>query len=104
MQKTIAYLQEELSRYYPETEISAFARLILPHLTGKRYSYLLADEKLEIQTGELDKIIDRLKTYEPIQYILGDTEFFGLSFYVNKNTLIPRPETEELVELIIGQD
>ncbi len=56
------------------------------------------------QKSELDAAISRLKNYEPIQYILEETEFFGLPFYVNKNVLIPRPETEELLELIINEN
>ena len=58
---------------------------------------MVPDEIVE----HIDNAIGRLKKYEPIQYILGDTEFYGLNFIVEPGVLIPRPETEELVDLII---
>ena len=53
-----------------------------------------------MEDEKFQKAIFRLKIHEPIQYIIGETEFYGLPFKVNKHTLIPRPETEELVEWI----
>ena len=52
----------------------------------------------------VEEIIGELKKYRPIQYILGETEFYGLKFKVDENVLIPRPETEELVEWIIKEE
>jgi len=106
MQKAIAYIKESLNAYYPESEISGFTRIIIEEITKKSYSQaLLNDEFLtDEQRKSLYAIVERLKTYEPIQHILGETEFFGLRFVVNKNVLIPRPETEELVELILNEN
>ena len=56
----------------------------------------------ETNIARFEKVLLRLKTQEPIQYILGTTEFYGLTFKVNKNTLIPRPETEELVDWVLS--
>ena len=53
------------------------------------------------QLQQFEKALQRLLQQEPIQYVLGDTEFFGYPFQVNQHTLIPRPETEELVAWII---
>ena len=56
-----------------------------------------------MEDEKFQKAILRLKIHEPIQYIIGETEFYGLPFKVNKHTLIPRPETEELVEWIYSE-
>lgn len=106
MQNLIKHIKENLCAYYPESEISGFVRIIIEHITGRSYSIaLLMNETLTAeQRGEANKIVDRLQTYEPIQYILGETEFFGMPFSVDKNVLIPRPETEELIELIIKEN
>lgn len=65
---------------------------------------LALDHRKELSASEEKKFEDallRLLKHEPIQYIIGETEFFGLKFKVNKNVLIPRPETEELVQWIL---
>lgn len=100
-------IAEQLKGLYPETEIIAFTRFIFSSVTGKPYSSVLAGEGEGILTSNIEKIEDmvrRLKNYEPIQYIVGETEFFGMPFFVDQNTLIPRPETEELVELVLNEN
>lgn len=84
-------------------EKRALLRIVLEHLTGWNYTELIL-KKHEILSEELheetERIIGRLQNGEPIQYILGQADFCGLSFYVDRHVLIPRPETEELVAWI----
>ncbi|SNB04743.1 peptide chain release factor N(5)-glutamine methyltransferase [Flavobacterium psychrophilum] len=98
---------QALASIFDEKEIESFFYIILEAFHQlKRVDLVLSpDLKLDnIQLLQWETVLLQLKEQKPIQYILGETQFFGLPFYVNKNTLIPRPETEELVEWIIKEN
>ena len=78
--------------------------IVLADIAGISPAKIKAFPEMEIAAADaerIESILKRLKTGEPVQYILGHTEFFGLPFNVNPSVLIPRPETEELVEWIL---
>jgi len=103
MQTTFEHIQSKLRGLYPETEIKSFSYLIIEKLTGFSRTEVYINKNTlfsDEQYHEIESIIEKLKKFIPIQYILGETEFYGLPFYVNESVLIPRPETEELVDWI----
>ncbi len=93
-----------LSSLYPSEEIQSFFNILSEkYLHLSRIEIALNSEKIisKEDVEKFQKILLRLQNQEPIQYIIGETDFFGLTFKVNKHTLIPRPETEELVDWIL---
>ena len=97
MLKTKKIIREKLSPIYPPTEVESITRLILEHVTGfnRLQMHLNQAEPLpEPKIMQITEILNRLQTNEPIQYILGETEFYGLKFTVTPDVLIPRSETE----------
>jgi release factor glutamine methyltransferase len=103
MQTAILHIQSELQGLYPETEIKSFSYLILEKLTGFSRTEIYVNKNTLFSNEQhqvIESFIEKLKNFVPIQYILGETEFYGLPIYVNESVLIPRPETEELVDWI----
>jgi len=104
MRAAIASIRKELTGIFSTEEINSLIFLIFEKLKGFSHTqFLLAkDEELSKKDlTEIEKIVSRMKNHEPIQYILGETEFYGLPFYSVPGVLIPRPETEELVQWVI---
>ncbi|MCK9379219.1 MAG: peptide chain release factor N(5)-glutamine methyltransferase [Candidatus Moranbacteria bacterium] len=100
--KNIADIQKE----YLQKVDSLDLELIIAHTIEKSREFVLAHPEYSLnneQRSMINKLADRRLKHEPIAYILGHKEFFGLDFSVNKHTLIPRPETEQLVELAIQE-
>ena len=98
--------QKELSEIYSKSEIEELFSIFAEHFLNLNKIELR--HSLENNLSESDSIkfyeaISELKTSKPFQQILGETEFYGMKFFVNEHVLIPRPETEELLELAIGK-
>ncbi|WP_461598264.1 peptide chain release factor N(5)-glutamine methyltransferase [Winogradskyella sp.] len=95
---------DQLDALYGKEEVSSFFYLSIEHHLKIARIQLLLEPEFTLTKNETDvffSILEDLKQQKPIQYILGETEFYGLTFKVNENVLIPRPETEELVDWII---
>lgn len=94
----------ELNNIYPTTEIQSFFNLLINFKLNMSRADIALQFDYEISKKDLDFLkngLKELKNQKPIQYIIGKTEFYGLPFYVNKHVLIPRPETEELINWIL---
>ena len=100
----VEYIHTHLSEEFTIGEIRAFTTLILKEVCNLSFSDIVACKFTELSDNEkqnIIRIVKRLQKGEPIQYILGVTEFYGLDLKVTSSVLIPRPETEELVEWIL---
>jgi release factor glutamine methyltransferase len=94
----------KLRNIYPDGEVSQITDWVMEHLTGSKKAERMMYKNSAITGTEellLNQYAERLLQHEPVQYVLNESWFYGLKFYVDKNVLIPRPETEELVDWII---
>lgn len=98
------WLKEQLKGVYDEREAGNIAAWVLEKITGTRRLDRLVNKEqpLVVQhLHELTRVVQRLQQFEPVQYVLAEAPFAGLKLFVDKNVLVPRPETEELVAWII---
>jgi len=96
--------QKELSELYPKSEVEELFSIFCEHFLNLNKIELKINLENNLSENDLERFsnaISELKTGKPFQQIIGETEFFGMKFFVNENVLIPRPETEELLEFSI---
>ena len=106
MNITASYIRRKLQGRYDPREAGNLYRIICGEILGQQTVdyYLGKDIILSVkEEQELESILARLHNFEPIQYILGEARFLGRTFRVTPGVLIPRPETEELVEMMLKE-
>jgi len=106
MNSITAYIRQSLLDIYPPEEVKALIMIICCDMLGINALDIYTGKDINLSEGkkrDLENILFRLRKNEPIQYIQGFTQFCGMTFHVAQGVLIPRPETAELVELIVGE-
>lgn len=104
MQKSIEYIRESLHSQFAENELRIVTQILISEITGFSPAQIIVNKNTifsDEQVKLVHSFVEKLKKNEPLQYVTGKTEFFGLKIITKPGVLIPRPETEELIEWIM---
>lgn len=107
LSSVIRYFKQELSNFYAQNEVQSMLYIVLQHYFNLSKNEIILNPTKLFSESELLLVINTvkaLKTHKPLAYIIGEWEFFGLTLTVNEAVLIPRPETEELVQLVVNEN
>ncbi|KAA6332357.1 Release factor glutamine methyltransferase [termite gut metagenome] len=107
MNRITSYIRQSLELIYSPQEIKSLILIICRDILRLTITDIYLNRDIDLsgeKWKELEHIVERLQKQEPIQYIRGYADFFGMSFHVASGVLIPRPETEELVEMIVKEN
>ena len=97
-------MRSRLLDMYPQTEVDSFIELGFRSYLGFAKTDIILNKRMALAEPDVERfqwLVKELQAHRPIQYILGECEFFGLRLNVSESVLIPRPETEELVDWIV---
>lgn len=94
---------ESITELYGDVEARQIAEMIITECGNISRNHLLVDPDKELEIKDIDRIIEELRSWRPVQYVIGRADFDDMSLEVREGVLIPRPETEELVEWITSE-
>jgi release factor glutamine methyltransferase len=103
IQEALRYGRSQLRHASPSPDLDA--RLLLQHVLGHSHTYLIAHGERPLTPPQIEQyqsLLKRAQQSEPIPYLIGEAPFYGFTFHVTPDVLIPRPETEQLVEMVLA--
>lgn len=107
VEQAVRTIRTALRPLYPAGEVEGFIRIIFRHLLHYEPVDILLRKDTVLPgfiPDKIDKVVEELKKSRPVQYIFNEARFHGHDFYVDESVLIPRPETEELVDIIVDEN